>query len=161
MAHFLYQGHTYSNQASSPDSVTACEVMEVNYIQTVTAIYREVVPLTCGDNAPPKSHRLSNKTSILSMRNLFSSCWLGEFKKPPKQYRLLMLPLIASQNLKVSPYRRLEDTTHFGHTTGGTDLELTWSPPCCKLTLIVLKGAVKGAKRKIQSIILTSYGAYE
>lgn len=69
-----------------------------------------------------------------------------------------MLPLLASWNSKVSPNRRLEDAAHFEHTIGGTDLDMTWSPPCCTLTLIVLEGAMKGAKRKI---VLTSYHAYE
>lgn len=39
----------------------------------------------------------------------------GVVKKPNKQYRLLLLYLFASQNLRKDPM--VEDTTQFGHRT--------------------------------------------
>lgn len=58
------------------------------------------------DSASHKSHRLTNNSSntniVSGMRNIHSSCWSEEFTWFPKQYRLLWLPFIASQKLKVN-----------------------------------------------------------
>lgn len=47
------------------------------------------------------------------MKNPFSSCWPGEFKRLLKQHGLLLLLLVASQKLKVVSIG--EDTIVFGH----------------------------------------------
>lgn len=44
---------------------------------------------------PPNT--LFNKNPVPGMGNFLSSCWSGEFKKCPKQYKLSLLSLIASQ----------------------------------------------------------------
>jgi hypothetical protein len=51
------------------------------------------------------------KISVSSMGNLLLSCWSGEFNRPTSKikklknnYRLLPLLLVASLNLKLSPY---------------------------------------------------------
>lgn len=46
--------------------------------------------------------RTRNKS--LGMRNLRFNCRLGKSKWLPKQYSLLLLPLVASQRLKIKPY---------------------------------------------------------
>ena len=38
------------------------------------------------------------KPPVPDIGNVHSSCWSRESKKLPKQYRLLLLPLAASQN---------------------------------------------------------------
>lgn len=55
---------------------------------------------TWGDYSPSKSHKLADKIPVLDMGNLLSSCWSEESKRLSKQGRPLLLPLVASQNLK-------------------------------------------------------------
>ena len=40
MTHFLQQGHTHSNKATPPKSVTPYEIMEANYVQTTTQAFQ-------------------------------------------------------------------------------------------------------------------------
>lgn len=56
------------------------------------------------DNTLPKMYGISNKTPMLSMRNCVLSSLLGLSKRLIKHSRLLLLPLVAFQNWKVSPY---------------------------------------------------------
>lgn len=42
------------------------------------------------------------KLLVPDMRNCFLICWFRETKRFSKQYRLLLLPLVTSQRLKVS-----------------------------------------------------------
>lgn len=44
------------------------------------------------------------KIPAACMGNLLLRCWSRQSKRFPKQYRLLILSLITSQNLKVRPY---------------------------------------------------------
>lgn len=41
---------------------------------------------------------IEHLTSAPGMRNLLTSCWSGEYKRGPKQYRVLQLLLITSQD---------------------------------------------------------------
>lgn len=50
---------------------------------------------------PHKSHRLTKPPQCQSWKYLPLSGWSEKSKWLPKQYRLLMLPLAATQNLKV------------------------------------------------------------
>lgn len=62
------------------------------------------------------------------MENLLSKYWLGELKRLPKQCRVLLLPLVAFQNLKVKPL--LLKTPYILHALGRkVELELTLNPP--------------------------------
>lgn len=69
----------------------------------------------------PRGHRLFNKIPMSDMGNL-PFLVKEEFRR---QYKLLMLPLVAFQNLKVRSIS--EESTHFGHgtldTQARTDLE--------------------------------------
>lgn len=60
----------------------------------------------------PMSHYLSTKSIIPDMGNLLWSCWPGESKKHPKQYKLLLLDCFPFQMLKVSAYWNAK---HFRH----------------------------------------------
>lgn len=53
-----------------------------------------------GDHSLLKSH-VPIKTLVVGMRNLPAGCWSEESKRLPIQHRLLLLPLIVAQNLKV------------------------------------------------------------
>jgi hypothetical protein len=68
------------------------------------------VPLLGLTMFPPRAIDYLIKTPTLSMRNFFSGCWPGEFKRLPQQYGLLWMLLLASQKLKAIPVA--EDTTH-------------------------------------------------
>lgn len=77
-------------------------------------------------NVPPKSYELT-KTAVPGMENLPSKYWLGESKRLPKQCRVLLLPLVAFQNLKVKPL--LLKTLYILHALGRkVELELTLNP---------------------------------
>lgn len=57
------------------------------------------------DSVSPKKYRQTNKQnpSALGIANLYLSCWSKKSKRLPKQYRLLLWLLAASQNFKVRP----------------------------------------------------------
>lgn len=38
MTHFFQQDHTHSNKAILPNNATLCEILRVNYIQTITMV---------------------------------------------------------------------------------------------------------------------------
>lgn len=58
----------------------------------------EVIP------SPPRYIDYSTKTLVPGLRNILSSCWVGESKRLPQQCKSLPLPFPASHNLKVRPY---------------------------------------------------------
>lgn len=57
----------------------------------------------CADNIPLKNHKLT-KVPVPVMRNFLPSGCSEESKWFSKQHSLLLLPLDASQSLKVSSY---------------------------------------------------------
>lgn len=58
------------------------------------------------------------------MRSPFVSCWSGLSKRLTKCYRLLLLPLVPSQSLKVSPVITEENMHHRGREPEAPELEL-------------------------------------
>lgn len=64
------------------------------------------------------------KTPILGMRSPLSHYSSGESKRLPKHYRLLLLPLIASQRLKIRSYCWWH---HVLWTQDAEDLNSIWS----------------------------------
>lgn len=50
------------------------------------------------------NQRLPNKHAVPGVCNVSLGWWSGEYKRLHKQYRLLPLPVFASQNLKIKLY---------------------------------------------------------
>lgn len=77
----------------------------------------------------PKSHSLSNKNPITryEYENPLSICWSGESKRLLKQYRPLLLPLVASQKLIMNLYHWRRNDSDAWH--GRLEINVTWNPP--------------------------------
>lgn len=113
---------------------------------------KEVMPF--GVIIPHKSHTIFNKnSSIGGKRNSLLGCCLAGFRKLPKQNRQSLLPLIASQKLKVCPYCWKKPCASDKGLTG-SKLDLTIKPPPWRLGFHSTRRCYvdKGVK---QSIVLS------
>lgn len=68
-------------------------------------------------------------------------------KSPKSNYRLLLMPFVPSQKMKVKLL--LLKSLHSSDTGfGGIKLDLSWKPPCLGPALIVWEGATQASKRE-------------
>lgn len=97
---------------------------------------------TWDENSTPKSQRLPNKKLYSQARGKFClRCCLKGFKRPlQNQYRLLLLCLGTSQNLKVS--LDYEDTAHFGDMTWWNPAVISQEASSLR-SLVVSEGAMQ------------------
>lgn len=108
---------------------------------------------------PHKSHRLTKPLQCQARKNLPLNSWSEKSKWLPKQHRLLMLPLAATQNLKVRLLLKRSQTLDKG-LEDSFRLEVSWGPLPLRLTLIASEGAMQAAKGKEQSTVLPSCKAH-
>lgn len=71
--------------------------------------------------SPQEPETILQKTKIQNMKNLLLNCWPCYSERLPEQYRLLLLPLAASQKLRVSPC--IWNIVHCRHRTQGIQAE--------------------------------------
>lgn len=75
-------------------------IIYITYTHVCDYIYMTRLGSFMGDNAID----YVAKNLETKMENFTLSCWLEESRKLPKEYRLLLFLVLASQNLKVGPY---------------------------------------------------------
>lgn len=109
----------------------------INYIDSLN----EVIPLH-EQNVSSKFHRL-RKSSVPGMGH------------PPLSCRPLLLPMAASQKLKVKSYYWRHHTLWI--QAKGTELEQTWKSPTWELTVLVSNLAEQALKGEKSLTVLCSY----
>lgn len=105
-------------------------------------------------------HRLYTKTPTDS-RSFSFNCWSGLSKKPPKHYRLLLLPFVVSKSLWVKSLQ-MKTLMYFGHRIL-EDLSWIWTESLLpnNLAVMVPASAMQTSKGGKQPIVLASYDVYE